>query len=105
MQNTTGLLLYLLFAVVLAASYLGIRRQWARPAAIAAGSVVASFITMLMISLSQGNSIYHAIFVALVIGGLCSTGILAMAWYFHRKEHPELQMPETFDDIQDEAVQ
>lgn len=86
MQNPTGLVLFFVLAVVLAASYVGIRRRWASVAAIAAVCVVASFILMMLISLTQGNSIYQAVFVGLAVGGLFSGGILGMAWYFQNGE-------------------
>jgi Na+/H+-translocating membrane pyrophosphatase len=96
MQSPVGLVLYFLFVLVLVGAYLGIRRQWAPPAAIAAVCVVASFIIILLISLTQGNSIYQAIFAGLLVGGLFSGGILGMAWYFHRNEHAKATMSEDF---------
>ena len=87
MQSPIGLILYILFVLVLVGAYLGIRREWAPPAAIAAVCVVASFIIIMLISLTQGNSIYQAIFAGLLVGGLFSGGILGMAWYFHKNEH------------------
>jgi Na+/H+-translocating membrane pyrophosphatase len=104
MQNSSGLMLYLVFALILAVSYIGIRRQWAPPAAIAAICVMASFVTMMLISLSQGNSIYQAIFVGLIVGGLFSGGILAMAWYFHSNEQRKAQVLPTFDDLPPESI-
>jgi peptidoglycan/LPS O-acetylase OafA/YrhL len=96
-MQTTGMILFVVFALVLAASYLGIRRRWAQPAAVAAVSVLASFVIMMLIGLSQGNSIYQAIFVGLLVGGLCSGGILGMAWYFQRAERRGVAMPELND--------
>lgn len=90
MQSPIGLVLYFVFALVLVGAYLGIRREWAPPAAISAVTVVSSFIIILLISLTQGNSIYQAIFAGLLVGGLFSGGILGMAWYFHRNEHAQL---------------
>lgn len=94
MQNPTGMILFLVFALVLAGSYLGIRRRWAAPAAVAAISVLASFVLALLIGLSQGNGVYQAIFVGLIVGGLCSGGILALAWYFQRAEQRAVEMPD-----------
>lgn len=99
MQNTGGLILYFLFILVMVAAYLGIRRQWAPPAAIAAVCVVASFVLMMLISLAQGNSIYQAIFVGLFVGGLFSGGILAVAWYFQKNEQRKLA-PVDADEVQ-----
>jgi Na+/H+-translocating membrane pyrophosphatase len=105
MQNTSGLILYFLFVLVLVAAYLGIRRQWAPPAAIAAVCVVASFILMMLISLAQGNSIYQAIFVGLLVGGLFSSGILGMAWYFHRNELRKTEISAESDDAQSDTTE
>ena len=41
---------------------------------------------MTLIGLAQGNSIYQAIFAGLLIGGLFSGGVLAMAAYFQGNE-------------------
>ncbi|HLU10591.1 MAG TPA: hypothetical protein VK003_13060 [Oceanobacillus sp.] len=94
MQNPGGMILYLVFVAILVGAYLGIRREWAPPAAIAAVCVVASFIAILLISLVQGNSIYQAIFAGLLVGGLFSGGILGMAWYFHKNEYAKAAPPE-----------
>lgn len=105
MQNSTGLILYLVFALVLVGSYLGIRRRWAPPAAIAAVCVVASFVVLMLISLSQGNSIYQALFVGLFVGGLFSGGILGMAWFFQNSEHRKPDEMPSFDDIQTDTTE
>lgn len=102
MQSTIGLILYVLFVLVLVGAYLGIRRQWAPPAAIAAVCVVACFVIMLLISLAQGNSIYQAIFAGLLVGGLFSSGILGMAWYFHKNEHGK---PDSSEEIQRDTTE
>jgi Na+/H+-translocating membrane pyrophosphatase len=85
-MQSTSMILFLVFALVLAFSYIGIRRQWAAPAAISAACVVISFVLMMLISLAQRNSVYQAIIVGLIVGGLCSGGILGMAWYFQANE-------------------
>jgi hypothetical protein len=91
MQNSSALILYFVFVLVLVGAYLGIRRQWAPPAAIATVCVVASFVIMMLTGLAQGNSIYQAIFVGFIIGGLFSSGFMGMAWYFRRNEYRKLE--------------
>ncbi len=102
MRDTGGLILFAVFALVQVGAYLGIRRRWARPAAVAAVAVVASFVLMLLMALAQGNSIYQAIFVGLIVGGLCSGGILVMAWYFTSKERRGADLPD-LSDLQSET--
>jgi len=86
MQNPTALTLFFVFAVILFAMYIAIRRRFASPVLIAAIGVFASVIVMTMIGLAQGDTIYQAIFVGILVGGLFSGGTLAMAVYFHMNE-------------------
>ena len=86
MQNPTALLLFVAFGIVLLVMYIGIRRHFASPILIAAIGVIASVILMTMIGLAQNDTIYQAIFVGLVVGGLFSGGALAMAVYFQTNE-------------------
>ena len=75
-----------LFAVILVMTYLAIRREWAAPMIVAAGSVIASILAMALTSLAQGNMIIHAIAVGIVVGSVFSGATLAIAWYFHSNE-------------------
>ncbi|PJF40762.1 MAG: hypothetical protein D6737_13450 [Chloroflexi bacterium] len=81
-----GLFFFAIFALVLVAMYLGIRRQIGSPMMIAAGGTIASIILMALISASQGNTALHVIVVALFVGGGFSGITLAIAWYFHNTE-------------------
>jgi Na+/H+-translocating membrane pyrophosphatase len=86
MQNAISWLLYAVFAIVLVAMYLGIRRRWLSPTLIASIGVLLSIILMTLVSVAQGNNAYQALFVGFLIGGLFSVGTLIMAMYFTRSE-------------------
>jgi Na+/H+-translocating membrane pyrophosphatase len=77
---------FLLFAAVMVFTYLGIRRQWMAPSVIAGISVLASITTMTLLSLAQENSLFQAVVVGILVGGLFSGATLAVAWYFHSNE-------------------
>ncbi len=77
---------FILFALTLAGMYLGIRRGWAAPGAVAAAGVAASIILMTLTALAQNNLLIQAIIVGVLVGGLFSGATLAVAWYFHSSE-------------------
>ncbi|HEX2906893.1 MAG TPA: hypothetical protein VHO69_08540 [Phototrophicaceae bacterium] len=78
--------LFVLFALVLAGMYLGIRRNWAAPGLIAGVGVLLCIILMTFISLAQNNYTFQAIVVGILLGGLFSGATLAIAWYFQSNE-------------------
>jgi len=82
----SALLLFVIFARVLAGMYLSIRRGWFAPGATAAIGVVLSMIIMVMISLAQNNLPIQAVIVGVILGGIFSGVTLAAAWYFHSQE-------------------
>lgn len=81
-----ALVLFVVFALVLAVMYIAIRREWYAPGVTAGIGVVASMVLMLFIALAQGNPPIQAVIVGIVVGGLFSIATLAIAWYFHRNE-------------------
>lgn len=81
-MTPAALVFFLLFGVILVATYIGIRRRLLPPTAVATFGVVGSVGALILFSLAQGNHIVQAIIVGLLVGGLFSGGILAMAWYF-----------------------
>jgi len=87
-----ALFFFALFAAVMVAAYLGIRRQWLAPGIIAGGTVFAGIILMLLFSLAQGNSFIHALTVGLLLGTIFSIAVLAIAWYFQGNELREQYM-------------
>lgn len=86
-MSPLSLLFFAIFALIVVAMYLGIRRRWASPLVISALGVFFSFLAIFLMALSQGNNIYQALFAGLIVGGLFSGGTLAMAWYFQSSEN------------------
>lgn len=82
----SALLLFVVFALVLAAMYLSIRRAWFPPGVTATVGVVVSMIIMVMVSLAQNNLPIQAVIVGILLGGIFSGVTLAAAWYFHSQE-------------------
>jgi anaerobic C4-dicarboxylate transporter len=79
-------LLFVVFALVLAAIYLSIRRGWFAPSLTAGVGVLLSIILMTLFSLAQNNIPIQAIIVGILLGSLFSGATLAAAWYFHSQE-------------------
>lgn len=77
---------FIIFAAIQVAAYLAIRREWARPAAVAITSVIASIIAMTFVSAGQNNGLFQVIVVGIVVGSVVSSATLAIAWYFHSNE-------------------
>lgn len=86
MRTPSAMLLFVLFAVILFAMYIAVRRRWGSPVLVGAIGFIVSIVVMTLNSLAQGNDIYRAIFSGLLIGGLFSIGVLAMAWYFNTND-------------------
>ena len=81
-----ALVLFALFALLLAGIYLAIRRQWFAPARTAAIGVIGAMVLMTLVSFAQGNSPVQAIVVGVLLGGLFGGATLAGAWYFQSSE-------------------
>ncbi|MEO8396691.1 MAG: hypothetical protein ABI700_27105 [Chloroflexota bacterium] len=86
MMQPTAIALFVVFGLILFAMYIAIRRRFASPVIISAIGVFANIVVMTLIGLAQGDTIYQAIFAGLLIGGLFSGGVLAMAVYFQNNE-------------------
>jgi len=82
----SSIVFFLLFAIVLMLMYMALRREWAGPGVVAGVGVLGSVITMTLMSLAQGNAAPQALIVGILIGGIFSGAILAIAWYFHNAE-------------------
>lgn len=78
--------LFFAFALILVVMYIAIRRRWLPPLLSATAGVIASIAVMTLSALAQGNSIYQALFTGLLVGGLFSIGVVAMAYYFALNE-------------------
>lgn len=86
MNTPEATLFFVIFGIILFVTYIAIRRQIAKPALVAGISVVASIVSMTLMGLAQGNTIYQAVFAGLVVGSLFSGSTIAMAWYFLSSE-------------------
>ena len=93
MDNPTSLLFFAVFGIILFVMYIAVRRRWASPMIVAAVGVIASVVVITLMSLTEGNHIYQALFVGLLVGGLFSAGTLAIAWYFLSQEERRLAPP------------
>lgn len=85
-MDPTSLLLFVLFALVLFTMYIAIRRQWGPPLGVATLGVVGNIVIMTLNGLARGSTIYQAAAAGLLVGGLFSIGVLAMAYYFTTNE-------------------
>jgi uncharacterized membrane protein len=86
MNSLFSWIFFAVFAAILVCMYLAIRRQWAKPGFVAAAGVIGSVLSMLLMSVAQGNNALQAVVVGLVVGGLFSGFVLAVAWYFQLKD-------------------
>lgn len=82
----TSLLIFAVFALVLAGMYLSIRRSWFSPTLTAAVGIGLSIILMVLVSLAQNNLPIQAVIVGVLLGGVFSGITLVAAWYFHSQE-------------------
>ncbi len=85
-MNPTSLLLFVLFALLLFAMYIAIRRRWGPTLLVATLGVIGSIAVMTLNGLARSSTIYQALVAGLLVGGLFSIGILAMAYYFMTNE-------------------
>ena len=84
--NPTSLLLFILFALLLFAMYVAIRRRWGPPIVVAALGIVSSIVVMTLNGLARQSTLNQALAAGLLVGGLFSIGVLAMAYYFTTNE-------------------
>jgi uncharacterized membrane protein len=66
--------------------YIAVRRRIRPLTVIVALGVVWSILCIVLAALSEGNTVYQAVFAGIIVGGLFSGGTLALAWYFHNSE-------------------
>jgi len=79
-------IIFMFFAAVLTAMYLGIRRQWAAPGLIAGMGALGSIITMILFMLARDMNIAYSLLAGSVVGSLFAVATLSVAWYFHSNE-------------------
>lgn len=86
LNSGASFLFFAVFALILVAMYLAVRREWASTGAIGIIGVLASVTAMMMVSLSEGNSIFQALIVSIGMGAVFSLSTLAIAMFFHSNE-------------------
>ena len=89
LSSPISFIFFALFALILVITYLAIRREWAQTGIIAGLSLAGSIIAMLLVSFSQGNAVFQAIVVSLIMGALFSLATVAIALFFHTNEMRE----------------
>ena len=89
LSTPTSFIFFAIFAVILIVTYLAIRREWAPIGIVSGLSTVGSVISMLLVSLSQGNAMFQAIIVSLGMGIVFSLSTVAIAVFFHTSEMRE----------------
>jgi len=91
-MSLAALIFFFLFAGLMFAAYMGIRRQLMPMTVIAAVAVIGGIILMTLFSLAQGNSLAQALIVGFLLGSVFSIAVLAIAWYFQGNEMREHYM-------------
>jgi hypothetical protein len=86
MNSPLSLIFYALFALVVIWIYLAVRRGWTSPGFILGAGTAGTIITILLMSVSQGNEALHAVVNGIVVGSIFSLGTFALATYFSRRE-------------------
>lgn len=84
--NLPSLLLFVLFALVLFGMYIAIRRHWGPPLMVATLGVISSVVVMTLNGLARRSTFYQSVVAGLLVGGLFSIGVLAIAYYFATNE-------------------
>ncbi|QPC85039.1 hypothetical protein G4Y79_11925 [Phototrophicus methaneseepsis] len=80
------MLFFMMFAFILVAMYIAIRRQLASPTLIAGAGIFGSIISMTFFGLAQNTLFAHALIVGFIVGGGFSVATLIIAYYFQGNE-------------------
>lgn len=82
-----SLLFFIAFAFVIGGIYIGIRRNLAKPAVIAAAGILGSIVTMSLSMMARPNiPPAQGLLMGILIGGVMGVITLAAAYYFQRNE-------------------
>lgn len=77
-----GFVFFVLFGVVLLGMYIIVRRRLLSLAIAGFFGISASILLMTISALAQGNTVYQALFVGILVGGLFSVSALVIANFF-----------------------
>lgn len=86
LSSPTSIIFFAVFAIILVVSYLAIRREWLSTGIVAGLSLLGSIVMMLLVSLSQGNTMFQALVVSIGLGSIFSLATVAIALFFHTNE-------------------
>lgn len=86
MNSPLSLIFYALFALVVIWIYLAVRRGWTSSGFILGAGTAGTIITILLMSISQGNEALHAVVNGIVVGSVFSLATFGIATYFSRRE-------------------
>ncbi|MBN1964345.1 MAG: hypothetical protein JW910_06850 [Anaerolineae bacterium] len=81
-----ALILFVLFALVIVAMYLGVRRMWVRTGVLAAVGALLSSALMALFGIAQGTDPALAIPIGVVIGGVFTAATVSIASFFNANE-------------------
>ncbi len=87
-----SVVLFVVFALTIAAMYILVRRQLAPVGMVAGIGTVVNVIVVMLIALAENNMALQAIIVGLVVGVLFSGTSVAMAAYFRGNELSRAQI-------------
>jgi hypothetical protein len=86
MNNPLSFVFFVLFAIILVWMYLAVRRRWMSNGFILGAGIAGSIITMLLMSVAQGNEVLHAVVNGVLIGTVFSLVTFGIASFFSRRE-------------------
>lgn len=81
-----ALFFFVLFALTIFATYIGVRRGWASTGTITLVGAAGSIVTMTLFSRGQGNNWVQAVVVGFLVGSVFVAAAVAIASFFRSNE-------------------
>ncbi len=81
-----ALIFFVLFALSVVATYLGVRRAWASTGVVTGVGAVASIVSMVLFSLGQGTGVVQALVVGFLVGSVFVAAAVSIAGFFRSNE-------------------
>ncbi len=89
----TALIFFVLFALTLLATYLGVRRNWASTGVVAGAGAAGGIIFMILFGLGMGNEPLHALVAGFLVGSVFVAAVVSIANFFRSNEARARQRP------------
>jgi uncharacterized membrane protein len=89
----TALIFFVLFALTIVATYLGVRRGWAATGIVTGSGAVACIIFMTLFALGMGDEPPQALVVGFLVGSVFVAATVAIANFFRSNEARSRQKP------------